>query len=86
VMKGYGAERIGVFGSYVEDGQRPGNDVLVEFEMGRKTFDDYMELKFSLEGLLKNKVDLMISGSMRPELKPLHTERCRICSGILKHI
>ena len=72
VIKSYGVKRIGVFGSYVEAKQKPDSDIdiLVEFEKGKKNFDNYMELKFFLEKILENKVDLVISESIKPELKP----------------
>jgi len=80
VIKSYGVKRIGIFGSYIKGSQKSDSDidVLVEFERGRKTFDNYMELKFFLEKILKNKVDLVISESIKPELKPyiLKSVRC----------
>lgn len=71
-IRGYGVERIGVFGSYVRGEQRDGSDVdiLVEFERGKKTFDNYMDLKFFLEDLLSCGVDLVISEAIKPRLKP----------------
>ncbi len=48
VIRGYGVKRIGLFGSYVrgEQGLESDVDILVEFESGMKTFDNYMGLKF----------------------------------------
>lgn len=45
-------------------------DLLVEFEVGAKTFDNYMGVKFFLEDLLGRKVDLVISESVKPAIKP----------------
>ena len=61
-IKKYGVKRIGVFGSYVKSMQREGSDIdtLVEFEKDKKSFDNYMELKFFLQDLLGCKVDLVI--------------------------
>ena len=44
VIRGYGVKRIGVFGSYASGKQKPDSDidVLVEFEKGKKTFDNYI--------------------------------------------
>jgi len=41
---------IGLFGSYVRAEQKKASDidVLVEFEKGHKTFNNYMDLKFFL--------------------------------------
>ncbi len=62
---------IGVFGSYVRGEQREDSDIdiLVEFEKGYKTFDNYMELKFFLEEILTSKIDLVIKTAIRDELK-----------------
>lgn len=72
VIRGYGVKRIGLFGSYVSGNQRPESDVdvLVEFEKGKKNFDNYMGLKLFLEDLLHRKIDLVTSESVKPELKP----------------
>ena len=37
---------------------------------GQKTFDNYMELKFFLENLFDQKVDLVIIETIKPDLKP----------------
>jgi len=70
-IKRYGVKRIGLFGSYLRGEQKESSDIdiLVEFEKGKKTFDNYMELKFFLEDLFKRKVDLVIAESVKPELK-----------------
>ena len=62
---------IGVFGSYVRGEQREDSDIdiLVEFEKGHKTFDNYMELKFFLEEILTSKIDLVIKTAIRDEIK-----------------
>jgi len=71
-IRKYGVKRIGLFGSYAMGSQKVKSDIdiLVEFEKGKKTFDNYMELKFFLENLLNSKVDLVTSESIKPELKP----------------
>ena len=62
---------IGVFGSYVRGEQREDSDIdiLVEFEKGYKTFDNYMELKFFLEDILTSEIDLVIKTAIRDEIK-----------------
>ena len=49
--------------------ERSDIDILVEFERGHKTFDNYMELKFFLEGILHLKVDLVLKNAIREEIK-----------------
>jgi len=71
-IKKYGVKRIGVFGSYVKSMQRENSDIdtLVEFEKDKKSFDNYMELKFFLQDLLGCKVDLVIKDALKREIKP----------------
>lgn len=67
----FGVKKIGVFGSFVrgEELDNSDIDILVEFEKGQKTFDNYMELKFYLEDLFDRKVDLVTISSIKPQLK-----------------
>jgi len=71
-IRNYGVKRMGLFGSFVRNEQKRKSDVdiLVEFEMGKITFDNYMHLKFFLEDLLDHKVDLVIRDDLKPQLKP----------------
>jgi len=72
----FGVRRLGIFGSCVrgEEGEASDIDILVEFD--RKTFDNYMELKFYLEMHLKRNVDLVIADALKPALR----------DGILKEV
>lgn len=67
----FGVDDIAVFGSYVKNLQKTTSDidVFVTFKKGYKTFDNFMELKFYLENLLKFKIDLVIKESIRKEFK-----------------
>ena len=71
-IKKFGVKRIGLFGSFSRNDQKDDSDIdiVVEFEEGKKTFDNYMSLKIFLEDLFKRKVDLVILESIRNELKP----------------
>ena len=71
-IRKFGVKRLGLFGSFVRGEQKGKSDIdiLVEFEKGKKTFDNYMELKFFLEKLLKCKVDLVIYEALKPRIKP----------------
>jgi len=68
----YGVKKIGLFGSFTRNEQKEQSDIdiVIEFEKGMKTFDNYMELKFYLEKQLRCKVDLVILDSLKPEIKP----------------
>jgi hypothetical protein len=67
----FGVKNIGIFGSFARGEERSDSDidVLVDFEDGKKTFDNYMDLKFYLEELLGRKVDLVTVNALRPQLK-----------------
>lgn len=72
VVKGrFGVKRIGLFGSFArgEAVDKSDVDVLVEFDEGKKTFDNFMELKFYLEELFGRDVDLVIETAIKPRLK-----------------
>jgi predicted nucleotidyltransferase len=63
--------KIGVFGSFARDEAEIESDVdvLVEFESGFKTFDNYMDLKFYLEDIFSRNVDLVTVNALKPQLK-----------------
>ena len=71
-IKKYGVKRIGLFGSYVrgEEKEKSDIDILVEFEKGKKTFDNYIGLVLFLEDLFGCKVDLVIRENIKTLLKP----------------
>jgi predicted nucleotidyltransferase len=71
-IQALGVRRLGLFGSFVRGEQRPESDVdlLVEFEPGRKTFDNFMALSFLLEELLQRRVELVTTESLSPYLRP----------------
>ena len=47
-IKALGVRRLGLFGSFVRNEQRPDSDVdiLVEFQPEQKTFDNFIQLSF----------------------------------------
>lgn len=70
-IKSYGIKRVGIFGSFARSSQKKNSDIdiLVEFEKGKKVFDNYMELKFFLESLFRRKVDLVIKEALKPSIR-----------------
>jgi len=56
-----GADKLGLFGSFVREEQKEGSDVdfVVEFGSGKKTFKNFMNLADYLEALLNRKVELV---------------------------
>ena len=71
-IKSFGVRRLGLFGSYVRQEQKFKSDIdiLVEFESGNKTFDNFIHLSFLLEDLFKNHIELVTSESISPYIKP----------------
>jgi len=71
IKKKYGVKKIGIFGSFARGEGREDSDIdiLVIFEEGAKTFDNFMELKFFLEDLFNRKIDLVTFEALRPQLK-----------------
>ncbi|HAM49204.1 MAG TPA: nucleotidyltransferase [Nitrospiraceae bacterium] len=70
ILKKLSVKKIGLFGSYVRGEQKKRSDIdlLVEFE--QPTFDNFMDLVFSLEKYLGKKVDIVTEGSLSPYIRP----------------
>jgi len=68
-IRGFGVRRLGIFGSYARGEQTETSDMdfLVEFE--KKTFRNYMNLKFFLEKLFDRPCDLVIAEAVKPRLR-----------------
>lgn len=71
-LREYGVKRCGVFGSFARGKQTDQSDVdiLVEFEQGQKSFDNFMRLAFFLEETLGRKVELVTPESLSPYIGP----------------
>ena len=71
-LRALGIKKIGVFGSFVRGEQRPDSDLdlLIEFETGKKTFDNFIELSFFLESILQHRIELVTLESLSPYLGP----------------
>jgi len=67
----FSVRRIGLFGSFGRDRADSRSDVDLLVEMDEPTFDHYMELKFFLEEHFNRSVDLVLSDTVKPRLKPL---------------
>ncbi|MFB6116711.1 MAG: nucleotidyltransferase family protein, partial [Candidatus Nanosalina sp.] len=67
-LKGFGVERIGLFGSFVRDEADEDSDLDFLVVLEENTFDDYMGLKLFLEDLFDRDVDLVIESDVREEL------------------
>jgi uncharacterized protein len=68
-IKGFGVRRLGLFGSAARGEASEGSDLDFLVELGKKTFDNYMDLKEFLEELFGCKVDLVMKDGLKPRLR-----------------
>ena len=71
-LQQFGVRRWGVFGSFVTGLQsdRSDVDILVEFEHGKKSFDNFMRLALFLEQQIGRRVELVTPESLSPHIGP----------------
>jgi predicted nucleotidyltransferase len=71
-LRALGLRRLGLFGSFRHDRARPDSDVdlLVEFESGAKTFDNFMDTADLLEDALGRRVELVTTDALSPYIGP----------------
>ncbi len=71
-IKTLGVKKLGLFGSFVREEHNKNSDIdlMVEFDKGKKTFDNFMQLSFLLEDLLGKKVELVTTDAMSPYIRP----------------
>lgn len=70
ILRQFKVKKIGLFGSFARGEQKKNSaiDFLVEFY--EPTFDNFIDLLFSLEDLFGRKVELITDGSLSPYLQP----------------
>jgi predicted nucleotidyltransferase len=83
-IRKFGVKKIGLFGSYSKNKQKIESDIdiLVEFKKGKKTFDNYMDLKFFLEDLFGYNVDLVVDEAVKIDLKPYILRSVKYAAGV----
>ena len=71
-IKVFGVTRLGLFGSFArgESSDTSDVDILVEFDPGSKTFDNFIHLAFYLEDLLERRVELVTTEALSPYIGP----------------
>jgi len=71
IEREHGVHFLALFGSVARDQASPESDIdlLVEFAT-RPGFDGYMRLKEHLESLLRQRVDLVMTGALKPSVRP----------------
>ena|SRR5271157_3758076 len=68
-IKDFGVRRLGLFGSAARGEATDSSDLDFLVELEKKTFDNYMDLKFYLEDLFGCKVDLVMKDALKPRLR-----------------
>lgn len=70
-IKKHGIKKLGVFGSFSKDQVNEESDVdfLVEFESGKKNYNNFFQLAELLEHLCQRKIELLTSESLSPYFK-----------------
>jgi hypothetical protein len=73
-LRKFKVKEIGLFGSFLKGrgGEKSDIDFLVSFE--ETSFDNYMNLKFFLEGVFGRKIDLVLKNALKPALKEVKKE------------
>ena len=69
----YGVGKLGLFGSYVREQQREDSDIdiLIDFNKGEATFDNFMGVYDLLEGLFPSKkVSVVTTGGLSKYIGP----------------
>lgn len=71
-IKTFGVKKLGLFGSFMRNQQHNESDIdlLVEFEPGQKSFDNFIQLSFLLEDILQRPVELVTLESLSPYIVP----------------
>lgn len=65
-IRSYGVLKLSVFSNFLKGKNHPQSDIafLIEFDSGRKTLENFLDLAFFLEDLLGRKVDLLTPKSL----------------------
>lgn len=63
---------MGIFGSQARGDARDDSDIdlIVEFDQGQKSYDNFIEICFFLEDLFGRKIDLLTPESISSFIKP----------------
>jgi hypothetical protein len=71
-LKSRGVKRLAVFGSVARNSKSDSSDLdfLVRFEKNKKTFDNFMELKFFLQEVFPEiRIDLVLEDSLKETIR-----------------
>ena len=71
-IKAFGVKKLSLFGSFASGKPETNSDIdlLVDFEPGKKSFDNFMDLSFFLEDISGRKVELITTQSLSKFIGP----------------
>ncbi len=72
-IKSFGVKELGLFGLFKRDSsisEESDVDLLVEFEVDKKNYDNFIDLAFFLEDLFGRKVELVTRESLSKHIGP----------------
>lgn len=71
-LKTFGVKKMGLFGSYVRNEQLAESDLdfLVEFEPGKKNYQNFIKLAYYLEELFEKRVEIVTTEALSPYIGP----------------
>jgi predicted nucleotidyltransferase len=78
----FSVNRIGLFGSFASGHANEKSDVDILVDLDRPSFDHYMDLKFYLERLFGRSVDLVLSDTLKPRLRPIIQQEVIYAQGL----
>jgi predicted nucleotidyltransferase len=72
MIKLFGVTSLGIFGSFSKGKINESSDVdlLVDFDPAKKSFDNFMDLSFFLEGIFGRKVEIVTTQSLSKFIGP----------------
>jgi predicted nucleotidyltransferase len=68
-LRRLGVRRLGLFGSAARGEANEASDLDFLIELDQKTFDAYMDVKELLERVFGRRVDLVMAGAVKPQLR-----------------
>lgn len=72
VLRSFNVERIGLFGSFINETNNNESDIdlLIEFEPQKKTFKNYTGAYLFLKDILQRDIDFLTPDSLSPYIGP----------------
>lgn len=77
LLRQFKVKKLGLFGSFARGEQKKNSDIDFLVEFYEPTFDNFMDLLFSLEKLFGRKIELITNGSLSPYMQPFVEKEVR---------